>query len=88
MKEVWKYTIDCSTYNRIDIDPLAKFLKAECNIDGLINLWFLVTPEANKQDMTITVKGTGHEIGEPNLKYLDTVFHPEGYVFHLFEDGI
>ena len=48
-------------------------------------IWCLVDPDAQTEECTYRVVGTGHDFPEaPGYQYFDTVSMPTGLVWHLF----
>lgn len=53
---------------------------------GSIMMWVLVDPESELCEKKIWCVGTGHEITEGNLRFIDTVhLMKDSFILHFFE---
>ncbi len=83
--EVWKYTLQTKDSQEISMPAGAQILTVQIQY-GQLALWALVMPEAEPVSRTILMRGTGHEIELPGLKYISTVQDLAGaLVWHFFE---
>ena len=85
MKVVYKYKIPIQDYISLSLPVNAKIIKFDSqNNDPYI--WVLVTLEKELEERKFRLAGTGHDIRENNLKYIDTtIMHDGQLVWHLFE---
>ncbi len=52
--------------------------------DDTLVLWVLVRPDAAKELRMVTVLGTGWDVKTSPGKFIGTVQHPNGLVWHVF----
>lgn len=89
MKKVYKYPIDITDLQSIKMPKDSEILSAQVQgkSEGLC-IWALVdpNPEIKIEQRIIKIAGTGHDIRETDLKFIDTfqIFNGKG-VFHVFE---
>ena len=87
MKKVFKYPIDITDLQYVMIPKDAEILTVQTQGEKEeLYIWALVDPKLENQKRMIRIIGTGHEIYETNIKFIDTfqIFHGKG-VFHVFE---
>lgn len=87
MKKVFKYDIKPEHIIEIQLPKNAEILTAQTQLYcGTPMLWALVDPDAKPELRKFRLAGTGHQIDETNLKYINTFQLNNGLlVFHLFE---
>lgn len=85
-KVVYKYPLHSHVYN-VALPSGAEVLCAKVQ-NGDICIWALVDPAIRDADARrFLVVGTGQELPEQELKYIDTVLLEQGqWVFHVFEE--
>lgn len=85
MKKIFKYEVALQGEFKLNIERHATILCCQMQNDKP-KIWAIVDTEAPADERTFKLYGTGHEIGDTNLKYIDTIQLQDGlYVFHLFE---
>jgi hypothetical protein len=85
MKTIWKYTLNVTDTQSIEVPMMAQILTAQLQNKEL-QLWMLVdSEEEGSEYITIRVYGTGHSINEENLEYINT-FQEGSLVFHVFKE--
>jgi len=86
VRRVWKVKITALKQKQDVVVPSgAEFLCAK-EQDGEMQLWFKCDDDAEQSVRTIVVVGTGHDIPDGNLRYVDTVLTFGGsLVWHVFE---
>jgi hypothetical protein len=87
MKTIWKYPLSENLEDQIISVPRGgEFLSAQKQGE-ILCLWYLVNPEALKEELKITIIGTGHTLQEGfDGIYLGTVQYAEGsLIWHIFE---
>lgn len=88
MKTIFKYELEITANQKIDIDGYIKILKvAEQN--GKLFMWYMVDPNLRPiSTIEINIKGTGHELPDDTHhllgNYFDTVLMSKGLVWHVF----
>lgn len=89
MKRIFKYKIDNTSEQDLELPPYCRILK--CAMQGAdLMVWVLL--EDNYIDTTETWKckffvyGTGHTIRDDAIQYLDTIFDSDGFTWHVFYD--
>ncbi|MGZ4161015.1 MAG: DUF7352 domain-containing protein [Neobacillus sp.] len=88
MYTVWKYTLNATQKQQIDMPLGSKILNAELQHEEIV-LYALINKAdvGMTEDREIIVLGTGHEIDEDLTKYqfVNTVVMNNGYLmFHVF----
>lgn len=88
MDTVYKYHLQVTDQQVLQLPPGAKFLKALPNPFGpAIDVWFKVTDVAPSESRTFRIVGTGHPLPKGTfVRYLDTVRTDALYVWHIFEE--
>jgi hypothetical protein len=87
MKTIWKYRLNENLENKvISVPQGAEFLSVQKQGESLC-LWYLVNPEALKEERKISIVGTGHTLPESfHGVYLGTVQYAEGsLIWHIFD---
>jgi hypothetical protein len=80
---VWKYPIVHFSGTNVEMPVGAKILTAQ-HQDGVMTLWALGNPAAERERREFRIFGTGWPIEQDNLSYVATA--QEGmFVWHLFE---
>lgn len=75
---IYKYDSD-----RFETPRGSKLLKI-AKIKGAFYAWVLLAESEQKQLILIDYTGTGWEGETPKGEYVDTLFDPDGYVWHYF----
>ena len=84
MTTIWKYPLDITDEQTIEIPRTHKFLTVQTQ-DGQICLWALVNEDEPTIEKRIAVYGTGHPIPVHCGHYLGTAQTAEGlFVWHVF----
>lgn len=94
MKTIWKFPLEVTDHQAIDMPEGAKLLSCQPQNGGLC-LWALVESEAPVVPRLILINGTGHPFqvdGHPastvNLEFIDTaIMHGGALVWHVFDAG-
>ena len=86
MKQIWKYDIEMEGVCELSLPVGSEVLCAQEQYGGP-KLWALVDPNEKKMETRrFRHSGTGHDIPEENLEYIDTYQLINGsLIFHLFE---
>ena len=89
MITVWKYDLELTDHQVIDLPRHSKPLYAGFDGRGMLVLWVLVsTLEEKMVKNGIRIAGTGHEISHPIPIYLNTLMQNDGtLVWHIFWEG-
>lgn len=83
MKTIFKYNIEITDEQKIDIPIGAELLSAQIQKNAMV-IWALVNTSLVKEPVTIKIFGTGNPVSEDNGIYLSTVQAPMGFVWHIF----
>lgn len=85
MKKIYKYVLNLTTFQTVEIPRNATFISCQLQNDN-ITLWYLVTVENKPDTKTIMIYGTGNIIHENTslLDHLGTI-QQGGFVWHVFE---
>ena len=86
MKQIWKYLVEVTDEQVIEMPAGAKILTVQMQRD-IPHIWVCVGPHNKTELRQIRIYGTGHNVSNPeNLKYIST-FQMRGgsLVFHAFE---
>lgn len=92
MSVIWRFVLDVSLNGRyllevpyvLEVPVVREFFDAG-EQDGQIVLWAAVDPGNGREEVSFTVVGTGWEL--PDGHYRGTVQMPDGFVWHVFEQG-
>ncbi len=84
MKVIYKYKLDFSEIQDVPMPAGAKILSAQMQ-KGSLCMWALVDPAKVDESVRIYIAGTGHNINNENMVYIDTFQQLGGeFVFHAF----
>lgn len=84
MLTIWKYRVATKTVLQI---PKGGRVLSVDEQNGDIYIWVLANPNAEKEDRTFLVYGTGHDIPDNPMWFVGTVQLMGGkLVFHIFEE--
>ena len=88
MRKIFKYSISIDALSKIQMHKDAEILRTaryhESNSQQ-IKIWAIVNPDAELEEVTIRIHGTGHLMSDDEaLQYIDTVF-VNRLVFHVFK---
>lgn len=83
MNTVWKYPLDVTATQSINVPVNAKLLTVQVQL-GIPTLWALVDPLVESGPRSLRIVGTGHPEVHPDDRYIGT-FQLGGFVGHLFE---
>jgi hypothetical protein len=85
MKTVWKFPLETVSAQTVKIPLPAKVLTVQPQGDGVC-LWAEVSPELEKVKVDILIAGTGHELPDKPMRYINTFQLLNGtLVFHAYE---
>ncbi len=85
MIKIYKYPFGLLTGPAVTLDlPFGAIVLKVAEQNEMITLWAEVDPELDTIKRTFIIRGTGHEVPEGQLEYLDSVFI-RGYVWHIYE---
>lgn len=85
MKTVYKYRLDTTDVQIIQMPKGAEILTVQFNDWSGLCLWALVDPTQELENVKIRIAGTGHHIEEDIMKYIGTLQLQGGaLVFHAF----
>jgi hypothetical protein len=84
-KTIWKYKLTPDGLITIEMPKGAQVLSVKPQGDDVC-LWALVDPSAEVKDRKFMIFGTGHDVPNIDLCFIDTFMLFEGgLVFHVFE---
>ena len=85
-KTIWKYTIQITDVQTVELPENAKILCVKIQYD-IPTLWALVDPTLDREPIEIVTFGTGQpDIETDNLEYIDTYLVMGGdFVGHVFK---
>ena len=85
---IWKFKVPHQQNSYISVPKGTEFLRADINANGIF-VWGLCDPDAEKEQRTMHVVGTGWTMHGyiPEWKHIDTVFDPP-YVWHVLDGEI
>ena len=87
MKTIWKYQIQTTDYQDIEMPIEAQILTVQVQ-NGEPCLWALIDPDQKRGIRQIRIIGTGHIIDNSIDEYLGTYQLRDGaLVFHVFDQG-
>ena len=85
MKVIWKYELDLTGTQELNLPEGAEILTAQMQWDDCC-CWVLQEQNATTfKSRKIRVYGTGHPVAEGSLDYISTV-QLRGMVLHIFEE--
>jgi hypothetical protein len=90
MNTVYKYTLDPpeEPWYLVEVElPMGAQLLSVA-FQGLdLCLWAAVDTDSPTERRRFRLAGTGHDLAPhwPILSFIGTAYHPDGYVFHVFE---
>lgn len=82
MSSIWKYQLELTTRQNIQVPDGGRVLTAQLQGDT-IYVWFKVDTLAKKKSRSIVIVGTGQSVPE-FCDYIASVQHGQ-YVWHIFE---
>jgi len=87
-KEIWKFQLEKPGVHDISIPIGSELLTVQVQ-QGIVCLWAIVEPNAEKVLRSIEVVGTGVPIDrEARMKYIGTIqLYSGSLVFHVFDLG-
>lgn len=87
MKTIWKFPLETTDYQEIEIPELHSILSLQVQND-VPTLWALINDtESKKEKVSIVIIGTGHPIENKQIaqrKFIGTYQLSNGLVFHVF----
>ena len=87
MREIWKYPLEITGEQEIDVPLPADFLSVG-ERKGRLVLWALVDPSMKAVPRTVLTRRTGQPLPEPDAKLIGTVVMPSGTAWHVFDGEI
>lgn len=88
MKTIWKFPLETTDYQEIEIPELHSILSLQIQND-VPTLWVLINDtESKKEKVSIVIIGTGHPIESNSVaqrNFLGTYQLSNGLVFHAFK---
>lgn len=87
-KTIWKFALDpLNDVMSINMPKGAEVLSAGVQ-SGIVHLWAVVDPEADKEPRAFLAVGTGHLTFDDLGRFVGTVMLFDGQlVFHIFEQA-
>lgn len=88
MNAVWKYELSLRQEQRIEMPVGAKILHV-AEQHGILCLWALVAPGANRVNRRLMIAGTGHlTVPQDEWTHVGTALCDGGeFVWHVFDGG-
>lgn len=89
MNSIWKYKIETTDYQEIEMPIGAQILCVQIQ-HGEPHIWAIVNTGAEKEKRIFQIYGTGNPFSRfgKNLLYIGTYQIGQGdFVFHVFEDN-
>ena len=86
MNTIFKYLVDISDYIEIEMPINSDILKFAYQ-DKKLYVWARVDTELRAGIKHFLIYGTGHRVTKSFDSYIDTVFDPNGLVWHIFDNG-
>lgn len=89
METIYKYRIIEGGEIILPLPPCAEILSAQAQEPASLMIWVKLDPDKNTTERRFVVYGTGWDIKETNLKFIDTVQLFDGFSdepHHVFED--
>lgn len=92
-QKVYKYPLAWDDRQKISLPRGAQVLRIDVQAGiyrtgehPTLFLWALVNPDAETEQRTFRIAGTGHSIRDSRIEYIDTILLESGaLVFHVFE---
>lgn len=85
MLKIYKYPLIPNDIIKIKLPKGAIILTAQSQFD-VPCIWALVNPNIETEERLFKIIGTGYDISESNLIYIDTIQISAGtLIFHIFE---
>ena len=85
MKTIWKYKLEITEQQTIEMPATATFLTMQVQHD-VVTVWYLVNPKEDHRPRRFAIYGTGHEMPDEPGTYLGTFQIVGGaLIFHVFE---
>ena len=87
MKSIYKYPLEITYFQGVEIPKGSKLLSAKCQHDSLV-IYAAVTDNEENELREIQIIGTGNPVysdSKTKRKFIDTVIMPNGLVWHVFE---
>ena len=85
MSVIYKYPLAAMDEQKVAMPRGAHILCIDVQ-RGVYCLWALVDPEAEKEQRTFSIVGTGHQIADAaRLDYIGSAQLGDALIFHVFE---
>jgi hypothetical protein len=88
MKTIWKYELERTGEQRVEVPRNAKLLCIKTQ-HGKPCIWFEVETESGTEERIFSIFGTGHEIPQDmgvSYEYIDSfLVADDNLVFHVYE---
>jgi hypothetical protein len=83
MRRVYKYDLPIEDFVELQLPTTAIILKIDTQNEEP-KIWAWVNPDEPLVTRKFRIAGTGHDINEPFIRYIETFFI-RNLVFHVFE---
>ncbi len=81
---IWKFPLKLQDRQEIRVPDGTVFLRCQWR-EGDLTLWGIVNPDNKVKPCAFRVIGTGHQVPNIPLTFIDTVQTPNGaFVWHVF----
>ena len=86
MKTIWKFPVEITDYQTIEMPANAQILAVQMQ-GSTPQLWAIVHPEAQVEKRYFRVYGTGHRVDQVGNFIGTFQMHGGSLVWHMFEVG-
>lgn len=87
MTTIYKYALEITDSQELNLPGGSKLIKVAEQNDQLC-AWVLQHTQNEKEDYTIWIAGTGHDLESiEHIHYFDTVLMSGGFVWHVFAEA-
>jgi hypothetical protein len=83
MRTVYKYPLNNIGENELKLHRGFQIIHAG-EQDGVVNLWVDSRTDNQKDDVTIVIYGTGHQMSEYAQEHIQSVQMSNGLVWHIY----
>ncbi len=84
MLKIFKYTLKMKDIETIAMQKDAMILDCQQQNQGFLTIWAIVNPDAELENRTFEIIGTGNVVSEQPREFIATV-QTGLYVWHIFE---
>ena len=90
MRKIYKYVLEITSEQAIEMPSIRKYLKVGEDYDGKLVIWAAVDTSSNVENVSFEIYGTGQELINQTIKtisqsYLGTQVMKNGLAWHVFE---